>query len=186
MVDARTSRAFELCIAGFQKEKMNKEAFEQLINDHSTLVLNTARRILGCPQKAGDVHQEVFMAIWQRLDTYNGEINWPGYLYRTTIRKAIELTKNIKPQTLNDENSVSITKQAPDWPMRGEEMQQKLAGALAKLPKQQAEVFVLSRIEGLDRKEIAQMLNCSPNTVGVHLHRAVKKLAQTFTRYLDR
>ena len=60
-----------------------------------------------------------------------------------------------------------------------------LTESLAKLPKHQAEVFVLSRIEGLDHAEIAEILGCTTNNVRVSLHRAVKQLADEMSDYLD-
>ncbi len=42
------------------------------------------------------------------------------------------------------------------------------------MPRKQQEVYHLSREEGLRRNEIATQLNLSPNTVKVHLLRAVQ------------
>ena len=64
------------------------------------------------------------------------------------------------------------------------ELQKKLAGSLAGLPKRQADAFVLSRIEGLDGRQIAEILGCSPETVRVHLHRALKRLSRELGDYL--
>ena len=70
--------------------------------------------------------------------------------------------------------------------MQADELQQKLAAALAKLPRRQAEAFILSRLEKRETAEIAQLLGCSEPTVRVHLHRAVMKLACELHEYLDR
>jgi RNA polymerase sigma-70 factor (ECF subfamily) len=77
-----------------------------------------------------------------------------------------------------------ISKDHPDGPLKTAELQQMLARHLARLPKRQAEVFVLSRIEGLKHNQIAEILGCSQKTVGVHLHRAVKQLARELSDYL--
>jgi len=67
--------------------------------------------------------------------------------------------------------------------LRLDELQQKLTESLAKLPKRQADVFVLSRIEGLDHAAIAEILGCTANNVRVSLHRAVKRLARDMSMY---
>jgi RNA polymerase sigma-70 factor (ECF subfamily) len=67
--------------------------------------------------------------------------------------------------------------------MRTAELQEVLARNLARLPKRQADVFVLSRIEGLGAGEIAEILGCSQQTVRVHLHRAIKRLARELSDY---
>ena len=70
--------------------------------------------------------------------------------------------------------------------MQADELQQKLAAALARLPRRQADAFILSRLEKLETAEIARLLGCSEPTVRVHLHRAMLKLAVELHEYLDR
>jgi RNA polymerase sigma factor (sigma-70 family) len=72
----------------------------------------------------------------------------------------------------------------PEDSIKTAELQQMLARHLARLPKRQSDVFVLSRIEGLKHNKIAEILGCSENTVRVHLHRAVNRLARELGDYL--
>lgn len=165
---------------------MSKKEFGTLVNDCSAQVLNTAVRILGDLDMAQDVHQEVFLAIWKRWHKYNGRTNWNAYLYRVTVRKAIELARQSRfEQSLPRQTGCIAGGQKVDGPLRTAELQARLAEHLARLPKRQAEVFVLSRIEGLDAGQIADVLDCSPKTVRVHLHRAVKRLARELGDYLS-
>ena len=163
---------------------MLKQDFKALINDHSTQVLNTAVRILGDTHKAQDVHQEVFLGIWRRWHKYDGQINWTAYLYRATVRKAIHLAKKSRAEQLFKQQPEYTSKEGPDGSLRVAELQQKLSACLARLPKRQAEVFVLSRMEGLKAEQIAKLLGCSKETVRVHLHRAMKRLARELGDYL--
>jgi RNA polymerase sigma factor (sigma-70 family) len=160
--------------------------FEELVEQYSSQVLNTALRVLGNSELANDVHQEVFLSIWQRWHKFNGRLNWSAYLYKVTVRKAIDLAKRSRkglPIQLGSEQQT--TTEEPDAAMREEQLQQQLAQCLAKLPKRQADAFVLSRIEGLAYEKIAEMLGCSESTVRVHLHRATKNLTQLLRNYLD-
>lgn len=142
-------------------------------------------RILGDVETAQDVHQEVFLAIWQRWHKYNGRTNWNAYLYRVTVRKAIEFARRSRSeQAIPLRPRCVAGKQKPDGPLRTTELWAKLAERLAKLPKRQADAFVLSRIEGLDAMQVAQILSCSQKTVRVHLHRAVKRLARELGDYM--
>lgn len=163
---------------------MAKKDFRALINNYSAQVLNTAMRILGDTHKAQDVHQEVFLEIWRRWHKYDGQTNWKAYLYRTTVRKAIRLAKQSRAERLSGQQPEYTSKEKPDVRLRTTELQQKLAECLARFPKRQAEVFVLSRIEGLKAEKIAELLGCSQNTVRVHLHRAMKRLARELSEYL--
>ena len=84
---------FETANCRQTKVAATKAEFEKVVHKYSKRVLNTAAKVLGNAQSAQDVHQEVFLSIWKRWHTYNGHTNWPAYLYRTTVRKALELTK---------------------------------------------------------------------------------------------
>jgi RNA polymerase sigma-70 factor (ECF subfamily) len=164
---------------------LSTESFKRLVVQYSRQVLNTAARVLGDRQAAQDVHQEVFMAIWRRWGKFNGETNWQGYLYRTTVRKAMEYAKKQRSFSIEDRQ---ITPRAagekPDSNLRALELQKKLSVQLSKLPDRQADVFVLSRIEGLTSEEIGTILGCSHETVRVHLHRAMKRLTVELSDYL--
>jgi RNA polymerase sigma-70 factor (ECF subfamily) len=160
--------------------------FEELVNQYSQQVLNVALRILGNAEQAHDVHQEVFLAIWQQWNKYNGQVNWNGYLYKVAVRKSIECARRKRSHPVFSQRmQEQTTSERPDAALRVEELQQKLAACLAKLPERQAEVFVLSRIEGLKHEDIAELLGCSQQTVRVLLHRAMKQLVRQFSGYLD-
>jgi RNA polymerase sigma-70 factor (ECF subfamily) len=46
------------------------------------------------------------------------------------------------------------------------------------LPKRQAQAIALHYLEGRSVREISEVIECSPNTVKVHLHKGRKKLAE--------
>ena len=160
--------------------------FETIVNTFSKQVLDTAIRILGDRQKALDVHQEVFLAIWQRWHSYNGQTNWRGYLYRTTVRKAIELAQKSRKEISLDNLPDQTSNEMPQSRLEKAELAKKITDGLSKLPQRQADVFVMAKIEGLKTEQIAQILQCSPDTVRVHLHRAIKTLAANLGDYLKR
>ena len=164
---------------------LSKSRFEELVNEHGKVVLNLAVRILRDGQSAQDVHQEVFLEIWRRWHRYNGRTNWPAYLYRTTVRKAIESAKRRRPASLTEQQAKpTAAGQNPAGRLEAAELHQRMTQCLSRLPKRQADVFVLARIEGLKYQKIAEILECSQETVRVHLHRALKRLARELGDYL--
>ena len=165
---------------------MSDSRFEELVNAHGRDVLNIALRTVGDADMAKDVYQEVFLAIWRRWSKYTGPVHWGRYLYRVTVRKGLELARGRRPVPVDlDACEPESTGPDPDAALQLEDLQRKLTESLAKLPKRQADVFVLSRIEGLDHAAIAAILGCSQNSVRVSLHRAVKQLARELREYLS-
>ena len=168
---------------------MLDQSFENLVNEHGGRVLRTATRVLRDANLAHDVHQEVFLAVWPRWHKYNGQVNWTAYLYRATVRKALDLarrrTRHGVPVGTLEETPYGVTTDGPEDVLAAEELQQRLAAALARLPRREADAFILSRLEQLETREIARIMGCAESTVRVHLHRAVGKLARKLHEYLD-
>jgi RNA polymerase sigma-70 factor (ECF subfamily) len=168
---------------------VSDKGFENLVNEHGRQVLRTALRVLRDANLAHDVHQEVFLAVWRRWHKYNGEVNWPAYLYRATVRKALEAARRRTvcgmPVGALNETPHGVTTNGPDGALQADELQQKLAAALARLPRRQADAFVLSRLEGLATAEVAGIMGCSEPTVRVHLHRALIRLARELHEFLS-
>ena len=168
---------------------VSEKTFENLVQEHGPQVLRTALRVLHDASLAHDVHQEVFLAVWRRWHRYNGDVNWPAYLYRATVRKALEVAQQQSvravPVGAARETPYDVTTDGPDGTLRAQELQRKLAATLARLPRRQADAFILSRLEGLEAAEIGEIMGCSEPTVRVHLHRAMLRLAGELQEYLS-
>jgi RNA polymerase sigma-70 factor, ECF subfamily len=167
---------------------VSQKSFENLVQEYGPQVLRTATRVLHDASLAHDVHQEVFLALWRRWHRYNGHVNWPAYLYRATVRKALEVARQpvrSGPVRASEETPHGVTTNGPDGVLQADELRQKLAAALGRLPRLQADAFVLSRLEGLQAAEIGKIMGCSEQTVRVHLHRAVMRLARELHDYLS-
>ncbi len=168
---------------------VSEKTFANLVQEHGPQVLRTALRVLHDANLAHDVHQEVFLALWRRWHRYNGDVNWPAYLYRATVRKALEVAQQrlvrSVPVRASKEMPRSVSTDSPDGTLRAQELQQKLAATLARLPRRQADAFVLARLEGLAAAEIGEIMGCSEQTVRVHLHRALLRLARELHEYLS-
>ena len=162
---------------------MSDKDFTELVENHGARVLNTAFRVLGNRQAAEDVHQDVFMSIWKRWHTFNGSTKWSSYLYRTTIRKAIDNARSMRKRAVKEAEVNLGQSGRVDERLITDEMTVKLRKGIAKLPEKQAQVFVMSRLEGLSYDQIASDLDCAASTVRVHHHRALRSLAKEFVEY---
>ncbi len=163
---------------------VSEKTFENLVQEHGSQVLRTALRVLHDASLAHDVHQGVFLAIWRGWHRYNGDVNWPAYLYRATVRKALEMAQQ-RPVCRTPAGAAKETSHGPDGSLQVEELRQKLAAILARLPQRQADAFILARLEGLEAAKIGEIMGCSEQTVRVHLHRAMLRLARELDEYLS-
>jgi RNA polymerase sigma factor (sigma-70 family) len=71
---------------------------------------------------------------------------------------------------------------SPEQHAIGRDELNRVARAIAAMPKQTRRAFQLRRIEGLSQREVAQVLGLSENTVEKHIVRGIKLLMQQFGR----
>lgn len=167
---------------------MGDEQFHELVAEYGGRVLAIAQRVCGSADAALDIHQEVFLALWKLRRRFTAPVNWNAYLYRTTVRKALEYVhKQRKEKTLDPEYEKHLSAgDCPDDSARAAELVGRLREALRKLPHHQAQVFTLARLEGMDYPQIAEIVGCSESTARVHLHRALRHLAHLMRDVLER
>jgi RNA polymerase sigma-70 factor, ECF subfamily len=67
--------------------------------------------------------------------------------------------------------------------MAGEVLERQLTEWIEALPARQREAFELSRYEGLDHHEIAEVMECAPRTVNNHIVSALNTLREQLNNW---
>ena len=162
------------------------QAFRQLVDTWQHMVYNTVLSIVQDSHEAEDVSQEVFIQVYESIDTFKGESKFSTWLYRITVSKALDHLRKKKRkkrfafvQSLYGDNDLMID--PPDFFHPGVSMENKenagvLFKAIEKLPPNQKTAFVLNKMENLSYMEIAEILKLSDSAVDALLQRAKKNL----------
>ena len=169
-----TEKDVQLAAAG------DTRAFERIYREHAARVHSLARRMMG-PEEADDTTQEVFVRVWEKLDTFRGEAAFGTWLHRVAVNLILTRARSRRRQgawIVDDEEAVesASTGPAPAWSSMD------LEAALARLPHGARQVFVLHDVEGYRHEEIADLLGLATGTSKSQLHRARMALRQ----HLDR
>lgn len=154
--------------------------FEEIYEAYSGLILAYAARRTSDVNDAADVVAETFTVAWRRLnDVPEGEAARP-WLYGVARRVLANQRRGLERRIrLYERLQAELTEAAGDSSSVDDEGDLVLvAEALAQLPDRDRELLTLVAWDGLSREDIAAMLECSPATVRVRLHRARKRLAQ--------
>lgn len=162
-----------------------EEALQQLFDRYSNDVYNIAYTVLKDSFESEDVVQEVFIRVWNARSRLDETANLWSFLYVITKRISLNKLRDAKTKALGHismlEFSFSEVKKCDDDTITKEILALEYE-VLEKLPDQQKKVYLLSRVEGLTYKEIADQMNIAPNTVKNHIIQALK----TFKRYFQR
>lgn len=157
---------------------------EDLFRDHHERVYRAAYRITGDAMDAEDVLQSVFLRLLNQGPGVGGldlSATARPYLHRAAVNAALDLLRGRRrsPEVeLGDvaERLADAESPGPEGWQRGRELRRALRWGLARLSPDSAEVFVLRYLEGFANHEIASLLELTPTTVAVRLHRARLRL----------
>lgn len=161
----------------------HENAFAYVFKEYYGVLLNYASRILHDAEVANDLVQEVFCRLYEKRGELRGEIDLKPYLYRIVYNDCLNVIKhrNIEQNYVNGElldfyfSKVIETPEA-ELALQSEELREAVQVAIQKLPVRCREIFVLSKIEGLSNKEIAERLGISVKTVENQMTVALSKL----------
>lgn len=128
---------------------------------------------------AEDLMQETFARAWEYLQKGNDVGNIRALLYRIATNLMIDQSRKKKEESLEQimqdhpgyepeyDGHVDIEKSA---------LCAEVAQAIQELPEEQRRLLTLRYVDDLDPKEIAEILDITPNNVSVKLNRAVALL----------
>ncbi len=130
---------------------------------------------------AEDMTQEVFTRYWQYLRDGKEMTNTRAFLYTIANNLAKDWYKKKKSVSLDEKMETgSIPAGSEPDPERMAEYQE-VIDAIGDLEQKNKEVLLLRYVEGLQIKDIADILNETTNAISVRINRATKKLKSKMT-----
>jgi RNA polymerase sigma factor (sigma-70 family) len=141
-------------------------------------------RLTNQPSVGEDLVQIVFYRILKYRHTYRDEGKFSAWIYHLARKVAADHFRK-HAATPIPTDPADMLEQAdagaqPSEQAAAAEDVVLLRAALARLPLEHREVLVLSRLQHLEHKEIARLLDCSVGAVKVRAHRALKELREVY------
>lgn len=171
------------CIAG------DTSAFEPLVERYRQRVWRLAYQILRDREEAWDCAQEAFVRAFHSLPSFRGQSAFYTWLFRITVNVATDRQRARGAQArafgaerVPEEEWARTTPDpggGPDKAAAQSEQRERIVRALDALPPKARTIIMLSDVEGLSYREIADVLRCPIGTVMSRLHNARKRLKST-------
>lgn len=181
-------RSDEQLLLAFQKG--DTQAFETLLTRHEKGVYRFALRMLGDSMLAEEVAQESFLRIIQSASRYRAKASFRNYLYRIARNLCVDLLRKRprEPRTPDlDAGSTGTPEGIPDETPGPEnnaeaaQLQLLIRRALATLPADQREAFLLKEVKGMKLQDVAAITGTNLNTVKSRLRYALARLRENLT-----
>lgn len=153
----------------------SRERFEALYSEHAGLVRAFARR-RASDGDAHDVVAEVFLAAWRRLD----EVPTDPLPWLLSVARGVLANRRRAGARANALQGRLIHEQLAGTARRADAGSDDAAvlQALESLTDRDRELLLLIAWDGLERRQVAELLGLTTGTVGVRLHRARRRFAR--------
>ncbi|HUA36569.1 MAG TPA: sigma-70 family RNA polymerase sigma factor [Candidatus Binataceae bacterium] len=179
----------------------NQDAYEDLVRTYGGRLLATARRYLRSEADACDAVQDAFLCAFKSMDSFNGNSQLSTWLHRIVVNSALMILRARRRK--GEMDSVEIGELLPRFDTSGNWIEQRLLSmpvdlaveasetraiirqCIDLLPDNYRTVLILRDIDELDTEEAADLLNLTPSSVKVRLHRARQALKVLLQRYPD-
>ena len=170
-----------------QFQRGDEQAFGLIFEQYRAPVFNFIYRMLnGNREAAEDLLNEIFMKLHDARESYEPKAKFSTWLFTIARNHCLNCIKSRSyrqsRRTVSLEELAQKTPESsipdrlmalsvPDDSKRAD-LRELLEQAIAGLPDEYKEVFVLHAVEGFAHEEVAQMLGMNPATVRTNYHRA--------------
>ena len=158
-------------------------AFENLVARYKYMVFTLALKMVRNREDAEEVAQDVFLKAFTALKTYKGEAKFSTWLYKIAYHRSLDHLKKNKRRLrtsaidISEEYNIAGLSDTMDA-LESADRRQMIREALEELAPDDGVVITLYYFEELSLKEIAKVMDLTPNNVKVRLFRSRSRLAE--------
>jgi RNA polymerase sigma-70 factor (ECF subfamily) len=173
------------------------DPFAEIHEEHRERILNYLRRMTRDFPLAEELTQETFLRASRALSSFRGEGKVTTWLYRIATNLYLDHRRKepegvrfseLPPDAEDSADTADPDRSGPKLPdqlFEDSEMGQCVRGFIDQLPSDYRAVIVLHDLEGLKNQEIAQIVECSLDTVKIRVHRARRVLREVLSEGCD-
>jgi len=162
-------------------------AFGNLVETYQRAAVATSYRLLSNSDDAQEVAQEAFLKAYQSLSRLNDPTRFGPWLLRIVSNLSLNARRSRKSSqsvTLDeelgtgDDSAPRTVNVGPERRTENRELQAAIDNALEQLPEKQRMALLLFTVEGWAQKDIAEVLECSLETVKWNVFQGRKRLKE--------
>jgi RNA polymerase sigma-70 factor (ECF subfamily) len=154
-------------------------AFEEIMKRYEQLVYVTCYAYAGSREDALDITQNVFIKVYQKVDSFRGSGSFKAWLLRIAHNEGLNWIRDHARHTGHTELTPSNSPEAgasQESDLLRQERWHMVQEALLHLNPRQRQAVVLRYFERTPIREIASILDCTEGTAKNILFRSLRKL----------
>ena len=159
-----------------------ESAFRQLFDLYYTRLVMFAKKYLDDMDAARDLVQDFFVQIYESRESLSIQTSLESYLYISVRNRCLNYLKHLQ---VKDKYQQTIKTAGNGFDQEIEEkidaaeLENRIFEIISSLPARCSRIYILSRVEGKQNKEIANDLDLSIRTVETQISKALKVLRDT-------
>jgi RNA polymerase sigma-70 factor (family 1) len=166
----------------------DESAFREIFHNYRRILYPVILSLVKIEADAKEIIQETFLKLWLKRETLPAVENPGGWLYTVAstealmyLRKESRYTRRLQKVAVDGDQTGPALADIHEHFDR-KEVKSLIQDAVEKLPTRRRQIFQMSRLEGYSRKEIAETLGISENTVRNQLTEAVEFIQDYITK----
>ena len=162
----------------------DEQALRRLWSQHAPHIDAVVRRLVGDPDQAADIAQEVWIQIFIALPSYRGESQFGTWAHRIAVNRtlnALRRTRRLEKLEVEIGEDTAWVEQSSEQTLVLESIHE----AAARLSPGARTVFVMHDIEGYTHEEIARELGITAGGSKSQLFKARVKLRRLLRHLVD-
>jgi RNA polymerase sigma-70 factor (ECF subfamily) len=175
-----TSEEAEI-LSQIRNAKTREQGYARLIEMYSRKIYWQIRRMVYDHEDSDDLTQEVFIKIFENIETFNSSSKLSTWIFRITYNHTLNFlkykNKRVKEGGCDFESTVLAN--LPSDPLfDGNQVELTLQKAILSLPPKQRAVFQMRYYDDLSFAQISQITKTSEGALKASYHFAVEKIEQ--------
>jgi RNA polymerase sigma-70 factor (ECF subfamily) len=175
----------------------DRNAFEEIYQLYHRRIYNAAYGMLGDPDDAQDVTQDVFIRLHDALPTLRADEAFSTYIYRIALNLCRDRARRKKRVRFQSMDTPRVGEEGdaepmdfpdagklPEEKLTGDELQRRVREAVLTLSEDHKSVIVMHHFQGMEVNDIARILKVPSGTVKSRLARGRDQLHRKLKTYL--
>jgi RNA polymerase sigma-70 factor (family 1) len=156
-------------------------ALDEVLQRYWHPLVSYAAGLLDDHDRAEDVAQEAILRLWDRRSQWAPSPKLRAFLYRITRNLALtdrarEAARERRRTAVQREPRMPVP--TPLEVLEGTALRERIEALIDNLPPRRREVFILARYHGHSYREIAEIMDVSPQTVANHMSAALAQVRE--------
>ncbi len=163
----------------------DEEAYRLLVHRYQDLLYRHALRMVSSPDVATDIVQASLIKAYRQIERCE-PAKFGGWVYRIVTNRAKDHLKSRRRRDVSLDDAPPQTGETdPEDELHRSQIRDRIEAALARLPKEQREAFMLKHVEGRSYDEMQTLLDASVPALKMRVHRARDALRELLEEVIE-